>query len=307
MKLHVLLVGAILLAQASEPGKVEEPLTFPTFEPFLASRMSKLAGLGAEKSTEQRVAEIRATLTRLGSMAPMLSDEEKKRMDDSARREHEEGEKPIALLGPYLSLDTKSWLFLVPTFVDYLEPLWAKAEWSETETELASLTAQYFARDPLGVKVEFAKGAHEANRRALEEVVRWFHGLAASPRHLAGMIFTMDNGPYAGIPLDTGALEHPVATKRLNEHVEVRLFELPDREEPFAVQGYVDGKLRWTRVISDSPDETVVDAAFLDQPPEDLGTYGWQIHMSVSYEGGAEYAPLYVGAQGEFLFYFMSW
>jgi hypothetical protein len=120
------------------------------------------------------------------------------------------------------------------------------------------------------------------------------------------MIFTFDDGPFQGVRLEnTGPLPH-VDAKKIDGQVEVRLARIEGDREPFVLQGLINDELAWTVRVSDSPIESVRDVQLLDRTPDSLGMYGWKVHLRVVYDGGAEYAHLYLDRKGGFLFYYLG-
>ncbi len=78
--------------------------------------------------------------------------------------------------------------------------------------------------------------------------------------------------------------------------------------EPWVMQCLRDGEPAWTRVVSGLPTGEVRDARFVEAvSPRSLGRYGWHVPFRVDWTYGREQAHLYLDAEGELLFYFLSW
>lgn len=180
------------------------------------------------------------------------------------------------------------------------------AAWSEEQVTLATKAASILSRIGGAPKVAFERGSAK-NREGLEKVVRWFHATAAKPECLAAMIFTMDDGPYAGLPHEGTEVLATSQVKELDEHVQLRLARVDLAEEPWVLQCVRDGELAWSRVLSGAPDGKVAGARFVEAPAKALGSHGWKVALSVDWTYGTEQAHLYVDAKGGMLFYFLSW
>lgn len=277
----------------------EEPLALPTFEIFRfvdqdLDDVSDDSGLSEEK--------VRELLTSWGETAredPEVEDFRRSRLDGDG--------KPVALLAPWIPVRTELWLAWVPSFVHALAPLHEKPVWTGEDVARANAAAAYLGHGELGIRTRFALGADRENRAALEGIVRWFDELCGHARYLGPMVsaLTFQDGPYGGVPLDSPPIEPPVSSHRLSDDLEVRLVRIPDRVEPFALQGFVRGELAWTRLISDSPDETVRKVVV--QGIQSLGPWGWRLQLLVDWKGGPERSGLYLDRNGEVSFYYLDW
>jgi hypothetical protein len=121
------------------------------------------------------------------------------------------------------------------------------------------------------------------------------------------MIFTMDDGPYAGLPHETTVVLPAVESVTLDEHMQLNLAKVERATEPWVFQCVRDGKLQWTRVVSGEPDGQVESATFAEVEPNKTGPYGWHVYFQVDWDFGVEQAHLYVNAKGELICYFLSW
>jgi len=301
---HCLVLIALLVSCQSDRARENEELDFPTFEPFLV--LDSLGGAHDELEDPRfRLELLRELLSDWIEMG-MLGDEGfvapegLKTVEQSS--ENERG-KPDAYLRPLVPPLTAIWLQWMPWCLNSVEPLGDKLEWSEEEVELAQLVAEYWTWNELGVDVEFEFGRHTQNRESLGELVGSFRSLCEERRYLATMMGMFCFGPYEGLIIEPLESQEPVDRIRLSEEVEVRLFELPDGVEPFVLQGYVDGEVRWSRVISDAPHESISGVAFSERPPESSGPYGWDLELDLISNDRFRKAWVLIDRAGEFLFF----
>jgi hypothetical protein len=301
----MLLFVPLLFAPGSmqDPGKpvtqaAERPLEYPTFELFVASRMFKLI---ASDLDSVDLAELAKQLTAV---------------DDANDAGKEAGERaggidtskgPSARLLPKLPEAEEAHYAMLPIVMMKLSPLWGARAWDAGQLELAKNAATIVARFTGGPALAFAKGDDTKNRAEFEKLVRWFHAIVARPECRAAMIFTMDDGPYAGLPYEAESVLKSSDTKRLGEHLELRLAKVARDEEPWILQCVRDGELLWSRVLSAAPDGVVKGARFSTAEPLDLGPYGWKVYLEADWTYGPENGHLYVDPKGNSPFYFLSW
>jgi len=290
MSIALLLIVPVF--QSPEQAQVR----YPTFEPFVASRMFRMFGdpkaadLAELTSQLQAVSKATAEAKEVGEMfAPPRST------------------TLSASLQPEVELAQRSIAPLVPLVLMKLEPLWSATKWTSDQVAAARAGAAILARLPGAPAPAFAEDKDAENHAGLEAIVRWFGKQVARPEWLAAMIFTMDDGPFAGLPYESAQVLPAIATKALDEKTSVALCRVERAKEPWVLQAVREGKPLWSRVISGAPDESVAEATFHDEPAERLGPYGWKIQMTVTWSQGTELAEVFLDAKGQLLFYFLSW
>ncbi len=277
----------------------DNSLQFPTFEPFLASRMKSVSGLGGPTPPlKQLVAGLKQELERMRGEAGTQSKQQ-----------------PSAPEGAELMTDCE-WLtddpeqsiamVMLPMLFTYLEPLWEHDDWSALELELAQVAAEMIVLSGIDLRLTFKKGEAASNRAELERAVRWFQELALQPRGMAAMIMTFDDGPFCGKLIDREPISaaDAKAVTRLGDEIELRLLLDQSLREPYVLQAFRRGEHLWSRVVSGKG--SVKEVEFIKEPTH-LGAYGWKVHLLVDWSQGREYGHLYIGPEGEFLFYYLSW
>ena len=294
------LAASTLLSQDPSQTPAPKPadeLRYPTFEPFVASRMFGILGEPESIDLEEAAQEV-TFMAEAGRVSL-----------DAANRvtEREPDQRPSARLMPELPEKERPIYSLLPIVMMKLAPLWEAAEWSAEQVRMASLGAKVVGRITGAPNLAFREGEHEHNRAELEKLVRWFHAIAARPEGMAAMIFTIDMGPYAGLPYAAAEALEPLAARRLDERTELRLAKVDREHEPWVMQCVRDGKPLWTRVVSGAPDGDVSAVRFARPRPAKRGSYGWEVFLVVDWPMGEEGAHLYVDAQGRLLFYYLSW
>ena len=285
-----------LAACAAEEARIH----YPSFEIFTSSRMFKVGAGDLEK----------VDLAKLSEQLESL-DGAHREAADFARQlfpgEHPEDDGTTAELLPKAAPGSRGVLPLAPVVMMKLEPLWQLRSWSDDQVALARDGATILTRIEGVPAVEFASGDDDTNRAALEQLVRWFHGEVARPEQLAAMIFTLDDGPFVGLPYDMESVLPADWSKRIDAHMELRLSEVAREDEAWVMQCVRDGEPIWTRVISGRPLGMVESVGFIDVAPVSVGSYGWHVPFWVSWTYGREQAHLYLDSRGELLFYFLSW
>lgn len=284
----------LLLAASQEPAK--ETPAYPTFEPFVASRM--FAAFGDPKS-----ADLKKLLRQLEIMQSA----------DDAAEEAAESDSPSttskvsAALEPEIDRGQRMLAPLVPVTLMRLEPLWSMPRWSADEVADARAAVEILARIEGAPAPSFVQDKDPENHAGLEQLVRWFRTQVARPEWYAAMIFTWDDGPFSGLLYDAPVPLPASATKQVDDKTSLALCRVERPNEPWVLQAMRDGRPLWSRVVSAAPDESVADVAFRNTPAERLGHYGWKIQMTVSWSAGKELAEVFLDAEGKLLFYFLSW
>lgn len=291
---------------ASQPAIADpRPLEFPPPSPF---------GLGRGKTEED--------LRELVAMWPKLLEQsaENARMREGmaerifAKHPELKRQKPAESRParpetklPDTPLHETMWFTHLAEVVEYARPLWRSKTWNATELAKAELIDSFLRLMDGAPRLECRAGEVEANIRKVDALVRWYWACIDKPETFAKMIFSMDMGPYVGVPLEANVagLER-VAERELGESMTLELCRRADDAEPFVFRLWHDDKVVWARVVSDSPKCTVREAE-LTGDPSDGGVYGWFVPFAVKWSGGHERASLYLGPNGEFRFYFMSW
>ncbi len=285
----------LLLTVLVPPLPVEdpEPLVYPTFEPFVASRMFKILG---DPST--------ADLDKLSRMVQGIA-RANRVAKEAAPVPSSAG--PSALLMPEIAQEQRSIACLIPVVMMKLEPLWTTPAWNPAQVADAHAGAAILALMPDAPRPAFAAGRDADNRAGLEQLVRWYHAKVSRPEWYASMLFTMDDGPYAGLSYESAELLPSTAVLALDEKTELRLCRVERKNEPWVLQAAREGKPLWSRVLSAAPDESVSEVSPIEDPVQRLGPYGWKVQFVATWSGGSELAEVFLDPKANLLFYFLSW
>jgi len=278
---------------------VEEQRVFPSMIPFTSSRMWPV--MFGEKPKDfdiAEAAEMAKGMYEIGTYAEEVAGEYGPSRDEDG---------PSALLEPPMSDADKAWWSLVPAVMLRLEPLAARSVWGEDDLLVARQAVAFLTARKEVPNFVFRGGNHAANVEVLWKIAAWFRQQCHDPRHFAAMIFTFDDGPFVGLDWNTKTLLEPSERVALGKEIELRLCQVPDEDEPCIVQCIKEGKLLWSRRISDAPDCTVRTLRFWRKEPTDLGEYGWKVHMRAKWKYGSEYLHFYLDREGRFRFYFLAW
>ncbi|MEM7516054.1 MAG: hypothetical protein AAF368_03900 [Planctomycetota bacterium] len=276
-----------------EGPEIAEERSFPTFEPFRASRMANFVfseGMpGDEASGED-------------SLEEFLRTGEVFRVEQMSAGE---GAERDALFD--LSIWERSWAVMVPVAISKLKPVWRKARaseaWTQEDCDLAKMVAALIERaphswTPLNSAPSFHVGQDEANAIALDALFDWYEARAHEPACMGAMIATMDDGPWTAPDWRRSRPSTVMDSRRIGKGLEVRILLVED-DAPWCLQALRDGKVLWTKHLTRIPTGSF---AFTEKAPTRLGPYGTKIHLSFG-----EYCHAYLGPEGEFLFYFTSW
>jgi len=291
-----LLVCIVATLLAQEKQTEPEALAYPTFEPFLASRMFMMFG-------DPKTADLEKLSKELAIIAQASA---------AGKKAGEEFAPPnpsriSAFLEPEIPDGQRVVASLVPLVLMRLEALWSTSKWTSDHVALAHTATGVLKQIPDAPQPTFVEGENARNRAGLEELVRWFRAKVSRPEWYAAMIFTMDDGPYIGIPFESTRPLAAESVQRLDEKTELRLCRVERENEPWVLQVIGDGKPLWARVLSAAPDESVSEVSFLDDPVQALGPYGWKVRLVVSWSGGRELSEVFLDPKGNLLFYFLSW
>ena len=290
-------------ARATPQNKVDTS-HWPSLAPFLASRMSPMFfGEGFEQLD---VAQLVGEWNQLDADTQSLLDQAEAELAEQTSK-LQERPGPQAKMPVSGNIEEQMWWYHVPPVLQQIRPLAEKPRWSTEDLALARAVASFLSIQARGPRVAFVEGAEQANRLEVWRIADWFRQQCKEPRLYAAMIFTMDDGPFVGLEWSTQEILESSARVELSNEIALSLAEVPDPQEPWVLQCIKNGELLWSRKISDSPQCTVKSVSFSDSQPTPLDEHGWKVHMLADWSGGMEYMHLYVGQQGEFLFYYLSW
>jgi hypothetical protein len=232
----------LAFAQATKP----EPLVYPTFEPFTASRMSVMFGDPKQANLEDLAS--RLEMTALAMARGKEAGLEFAPPSDS---------KLDASLRPHVAGATEVVAALVPLALMRLQPLWTTPAWSDAEVADASAAIEILSRLDGAPRPAFEKGEHARNRAGMEELVRWFDAQVAKPELYASMLFTLDDGPFFGLPSESAEVLPAIESVQLDHLTALALCRVERPNEPWVLQAVRGGKPLWTRVLSAAPDESL--------------------------------------------------
>ena len=216
------------------------------------------------------------------------------------------GPGPSAWLPSPRTVEEKLWWWEVPEVVDRLRPLAHKARWTPDDLAQAQAGASFLALHLEQPRFEFASLGGSANQEEIERVVDWLNRQVEDPVRLGSMIMTFDDGPLVGLDHDSKGILPSSSRLRLSDELELSLAEVEDLKEPWVLQCTENGKLLWSKKISDSPQCSIERVRFSGRPPY-LNELGWRVPMVAKWAYGEESMDLFLRPDGEFLFYFLSW
>lgn len=282
------------------PPAAEEKLEYPTFEPFLGPMWDVMFG---EPGETLDLKELIADARQQFEIVEEASDAAAELAPPSV-----EG-APSAMLEPELPTADRAWYCVLPAVLMQARTLWDVKSWTREDVALGQLAADFMHLNGAAPRSKFADGRDDSNRKQLEELVRWYWRTIQRPEVYAAMIFTLDMGPYAGLPFEPSgdAKVILIGSQKLDDESEIQLCLADGLPEPYVVRCVHKGKTEWARLISDSPDRTVRRVELTERAPTRMGRYGWQLHLLANWSGGAESARLYIGPDRRFLFYYLSW
>jgi hypothetical protein len=260
----------------------EEP--FPTFEPFVASRMWSI-GFG-EPGTLLSPDEMSTTLNRvIGEFDSVTKD----LPPDSAAVAPE--------LDAGINLADRGIWSMLPAAVMQLRPLWDRPDWSGDEIALANSVARLIATVDQRVEFRFQTGHDQANQISLGKLAEWFKAQTRQPNRYGYMIFTLDEGPWMGLDYSQRSSLTILDRQTIDGDFTLQLCQTVG--EQWCLQGLQGGIVEWTKILTQVPGDEFM---FTTDGPTALGPYGWKVHMTFG-----EYTHVYLDRDKRFLFYFTSW
>ncbi len=211
--------------------------------------------------------------------------------------------EPVAGLVPQMPLKRRAFYSMAPSLVAALEPLWNQEQWSGDEVALAQEVSKVLHGKLGGPEVSFAEGDLAANAASLRRLTAWFRDEVTKVDRYAAMTMTMDDGPFVGTPCDSLPDGRPVICP-LRGDLRIEAWTVgPKDEEAAIVAGRRGEETLWCRRVTRGDGAPYLGVKVDPLSADDLGPYGWRIHFFA----GGEHAHLYVGPDGRFLFYFVSW
>lgn len=233
--------------------------------------------------------------------------EDRTRMKEVLNRESAHGlafERPQqpAELGPPMPIDRRALYGMLPSFIAMLEPLWDRSSWSDDDVALAREVGKFLHTELGAPDVAFDGGA--ADRAAeLRRLTTWFRDELGSVDRYAAMSLTMDDGPFVGVSSEAPA-ETPAASQPLRGELHIEAWKLVRDGSEVAIIAVRRGKdTLWCRRITRGDGTPYAHPRIAPLTVDDLGAYGFRVHFAAA----GEHAHLYVGPDGRFLFYFVSW
>ncbi len=207
-----------------------------------------------------------------------------------------------AELGPRMPIEQRVLYGMLPNFFAVLEPLWDRASWSDDDVALAREVGKFLHTELEAPDVPF-DGSATDRAAALRRLTTWFRDQLGRVDRYAAMNLTMDDGPFVGVPGDAPA-EAPPVVARLRDDLRIEAWKLEREGADVAIFAARRGtETLWCRRVTRGNGTPYARVRLDPLTVDDLGPYGFRIHFSA----GGEHAHLYVGPDGRFLFYFVSW
>lgn len=233
--------------------------------------------------------------------------EDRTRMKEVLNRESAQGlvfdqpQEP-AELGPRLPIDRRAMYGMLPSFIAMLEPLWDHASWSDDDVALAREVGK-FLHTELGAPDVAFDGSGADRGAALRRLITWFREELGHVDRYAAMSLTMDDGPFIGVPCEAPPTAS-ASSQPLRGELRIEAWKLERDGSDVAILAARRGKdTLWCRRITRGDGTPYARARIAPLTVDDLGAYGFRVHFAAA----GEHAHLYVGPDGRFLFYFVSW
>lgn len=265
----------------------EKSITFPTFEPFLASRMWGWGDPAKPIDPDRATKTIQESLEYLN-----------KNFEGIKTSAIEITSKNPVYLNPESGPQYAIWYTHIPGFLLMLRPLWEADSWNDAQLSLAEAMSDWLKFCPCGPKLVFKPENADHNHHQLKILLSWFHDQVQRPEGYGNMIFTFDDGPYRAMELPNASPSILKNSQQVTENLKLQLGQIEGKG--WILQALLNDQVIWTRWLSAI--QTERNFHFIDKPPTPLGEYGWKVHMS---EG--EYTHVYLDRNGTLLFYFVSW
>lgn len=152
-------------------------------------------------------------------------------------------------------------------------------------------------------------------RRQLDRVTDWFDTLTQDDRQLAKLIFTTDDGPFFGQPIDPAVLDGlRILDAQAIPESDGRLVLYHDvgAQEPIIAATFhgSDATPVSARRLSAAPLGKINKAEFAKDPEGRfvrVGRYGYKCNMRAEWDFGRKFMHLYLASSLEIRFYFISW
>lgn len=267
---------------------------FPDLGPFRSGGWWEL--FGADPKDSRRVVDM---LRRFP--------EDRARMKGVIDRESRTGalrDQPLASaeLGPRMPIERRAFYGMLPSFFAVLEPLWDRASWSDDDVAIAREVGKFVHTELGGPDIAFDGSAADRGA-ALRRLTTWFRGELGHVDRYAAMNLTMDDGPFVGVPWDAPAKAPPVS-QQLRGDLRIEAWKHTTDGADTAILAVRRGtETLWCRRITRGNGTPYALARVDPLTVDDLGPYGFRVHFAAA----GEHAHLYVGPDGRFLFYFVSW
>lgn len=293
----ILIASLAVFVSCGKPRDTVEHggLAYPTFELFTSSPAFKFLARDADT----------VSLSQVSGIASLL-DEQLRTSTHVADRPYPSATDESAELEPRIPAFELQAYRIAPLVFMRLARAWDEPSWSNVDVTEANQGAAILRQIPGAPEARFVFGDDARNQRGLEELVVWFHTLTARPESLAAMIFTIDAGPFVGIPLRSEPLFETQATREVGDDLELRIAPLVGEPEPQALQCVRSGRVEWTSVLSGQPAGLVSSAELAEMDAVDLGPWGWLVVVRVQWTHGKQHAYVYLDRTGELRFYFLS-
>lgn len=207
-----------------------------------------------------------------------------------------------AELGPRMPLDRHVLYGMLPSFFVVLEPLWDRASWSDDDVAVAREVGKLLHTELGAPDVPF-DGSATDRAASLRRLTTWFRDELGRVDRYAAMSLTMDDGPFVGVSCEAPA-EAPPVSQQLRGELRLEAWKLERDGSDVAIIAARRGKdTLWCRRITRGDGTPYARPLIAPLTVDDLGAYGFRVHFAAA----GEHAHLYVGPDGRFLFYFVSW
>lgn len=205
----------------------------------------------------------------------------------------------------------QSLYWIIPLAIYKSRSLFSKESWTVEEIEQGQRMGDFFAKlaDKPDLRIE--KSDQESFKRGLRRLRDWFVSLCQDNKTLALMIFTLDDGPFFGVDIDT------------NEYSRMKLVEstpIPSKQASFILMtdgskpepmiiGVLeeDKSIRWLKRFSNAPNGRITRAELQNPAIYTVEGYGYVVAIMTSGTSGRESSQVYLDESLNLRFYFVSW
>jgi hypothetical protein len=204
----------------------------------------------------------------------------------------------------------RSYYPIIPILIYSRQKLFLKTSWSQEEIEQGQLLGNFLSQlvDKPELKIEGAD--QQSFKQGLLRLKNWYASLYDDNQTLGLLIFTLDDGPFFGGPVETEKFSSmKLVDSEPIQGSDARFVLLSDenQQEPMII-GVLnkDNSIRWLKRFSNPPGR--ISKAALQKPGvHKIEKVGYIINLMTSGSSGEEHSRVYLDESLNLRFYFVSW